>query len=186
MTEIILKFYCQGEDSISIDTAEKDHFDRLKEFLHQNRLPYQTRAHRDSKQNIVGGEITVEKKVPVVLKFNADIENSCITLWIRNFGSLGTRKFILFPSQISEQFLDSLGRYVMREIESFIKLDMPNEQRHKIREKVEDEKLAREMELKLAEQARQKEEQEQNQQKLATRLKEQVRGIYGKVRKGVP
>ncbi|GMQ83585.1 MAG: hypothetical protein BMS9Abin06_0320 [Gammaproteobacteria bacterium] len=186
MTEIVLKFYCQAEGSLFIDTVEKDRFDRLKEFLYQNRIPYQTRNHKDSKQNVIGGEISVEKKVPVVFKFSADIDNSCIALWIRNFGSLGTRKFILFPGQISEQFLDSLGCYVMHETDSFIKLEMQDDQRLRIREKLEDEKQNLEQEIIIAERVRLEEEQQESQRKLLFRLKEQVRGIYGKVRKDAP
>ncbi len=186
MSEIVFKFYCQAEGGLFIDTMEKGRFNRLKEFLHQNRIPCQTRDHKDSKQNVIGGEINVEKRVPVVFKFSADIDNSCITLWIRNFGRLGTRKFILFPNQISEQFLDNLGRYVMHETDFFIKLEMPDDQRLRIREKLEDEKQKREQEIKIAERVRLEKEQQESQQKLLFRLKEQVRGIYGKVRKDAP
>lgn len=186
MSEIVLKFYCQAEGVLFLDAMGKEQFNRLIDFLYQNRIPYQTRVHKDSTNNVIGGEISIEKRVPVIFKFTADIDNSCISLWIRNFGCLGTRKFILFPSQISEQFLDNLGRYVMHETDSFIKLEMPDDQRLRIREKLEDEKQISEQEIKIAEQARLEEEQQESQQKLLFRLKEQVRVIYGKVRKDVP
>lgn len=183
MTEIALRFFCQAEGNALIELTEKDRFNSMKEFLYRNRLAYQTRAYKDERHNVIGGQIAVEKKVPVIFKFEADITDSCIVLWIRNFTSLGVQKFILFPRQINDEFLEGLGRFVMREVDSFTKLELPEEQRRMIRAQIETERQAREEEIRQAEEARLKREQEEEQRKLVSRIKEQVRGVYERVKK---
>jgi hypothetical protein len=183
MTEIAFRFFCQAEGNAPIELTEKDRFNSMKEFLYRNRLAYQTHAYKDERHNVIGGQITVEKTVPVIFKFEADIKDSCIVLWIRNFTSLGVQKFILFPRQINDEFLEGLGRFVMREVDSLTRLELPDEQRLMIRAQIETERQAREEEIRQAEQARLKREQEEEQRKLVSRIKEQVRGVYARVKK---
>jgi hypothetical protein len=183
MTEIAFRLFCKDEGKLLIELTEKDRFNSMKEFLHRNRLTYRTHEFKDERHNVIGGQITLERKVPVIFKFDADIENSCIVLWIRNFASLGLQKFILFPNQINDEFLDGLGRFIMRETDSFVRLELPEEQRLRIQANIERERQAKEEEIRKAEAARLRQEQEEEQNKLVSRLKEQVRGICQRVRK---
>ena len=186
ISSVTLRFSCEAEGTLFIQEDEKGKFEKLKDFLYQHKLNYHTRQHKDEQQAVVGGDVTIEKKVPVLFQFDADIDNSCILLWIRNFEKLGTRKIILLPSQVHEQFLDDLGRYILRRSDTFMKLELAEEQRDKIREKIERDKAQKEQEMLIEEQRRLEEEQRAEEQKLVSRLKKQVKKIYGKATKDNP
>lgn len=184
MSEMALRFHCRGEDAMCIKAENESQFNQLKELFYQNRLDYQARETRDERRNVLGGDITVQKDIPVLFQFDSDIENGCIVLKIRNFEHLGIRKILLFPRQIDEAFLDSLGRYLLREVDTFMQLSMEEEHRNRLKESVEQENLSKQQELELAEQRRLEEEQEEKKKNLAFRVRQQVKDIYGKVKKG--
>ena len=183
ISEIALRFHCRGESAMNIKAENESQFNQLKELFFQNRLDYQARETRDERRNVLGGDITVQQSIPVLFQFDADIENGCIVLKVRNFECLGVRKILLFPRQIDEAFLDNLGRYLLREVDTFMQLSMEEEHRNRLRESVEQEKLSKQQELELAEQRRLEEEQKEK-KNLAFRVTQQVKGIYGKVKKG--
>ena len=105
MSEVVLRFYCQTEGEVFFAVEHKGQFDKLRDIFHQSRLRYQTRTNKDAKQTVLGGDFTLEKVVPIVFSvYQADIENSSIILWIRNFEDLGLRRFVLPPKKSTIPF----------------------------------------------------------------------------------
>lgn len=183
---VMLRFFCEDDGELLVQEHEKRKFEKFQDFLFEHTLRYQSRPYKDDKRDVIGGEISIEKRVPILFQFDADVENSCILLWIVNFETLGKRKITLLPEQIDESFLDELGRFVLRQIDSFMALDLADAQRDRIREQVEQDKAEKEQEMLIREQERLEEEQRAEERKLVSRLKKQVKKIYGKTRSDDP
>jgi hypothetical protein len=85
--------------------------------------------------------------VPVTFSFVANIELGCIDLSIRNFDHLGLRQIQIKPGDVTEAFMDNIGRYLMRQREDFYKLDISDDERERIRLRVREEQAQRDREL---------------------------------------
>ena len=183
MKKITFKCYCHTVGDVIFRVEGKKTMDKLNEFMHQCRLRYKTSQIKDEKQNVIEAEITIEKVVPIIFQFVADIENGNIILWIRNFEKLGIRKIMLLPRQANEGMLDDLGKYIVRDVDRFMQLDIDEESKKELQKKLKQDKIRRDFELKVAEQIRQEEEQKEQEGKLSFKLKKQAQGVLEKVKK---
>lgn len=183
MTKIGFKFYCQAEGEVDFRVEGKKNMDKLNEFMHQCRLRYKTSQIKDDIHTVIGAQVTVENIVPIGFQFNADIENGNIILWIRNFEKLGVRKIMLLPRQVNEGMLDDMGKYIVREAERFMQLDLDEQRKKELQEKIKQDRIRREIELKVAEQIRREEEQKEMESKLSYKIKKQAQEVLGKVKK---
>lgn len=183
MKQVALRFYCQAGGATTFRVEGKKTYDKLNEFMHQCRLRYKTSQIKDEMHGVIAVEITTENIIPIDFQFKADIENGCIILWIRNFEKLGIRKILLLPRQINDDMLDDLGKYIVREVDRFMQLDIDEQSRKELQEKLKQEQIRRELELKIVEQIRQEEEQKEQESKLSFKLKKQAQGVFEKARK---
>ncbi len=63
----------------------------------------------------------LEGKIPVQLKFKADVRAGSVALCLSNFDMLGTHCYVLKPEQITDEFLHQMGRFILRRHNSFLK-----------------------------------------------------------------
>ena len=92
--------------------------------------------YRDDRHNLVSALFTVETKVPVAFNFELSEDKSTINLSIRNFEGLGTHLYRFQPEQIDEQFLDQMGRYLLRADNHFVRLEISDDERQKLRQRL--------------------------------------------------
>jgi len=102
----------------------------------------------------------IELRVPVMFGFVANIEQGCVDLSIRNFDNLGLRKLSIKPGDITDKYMDRIGRYLLREQEDFFKLDISDGAREQIRNRLRNEREQLERELHEQEMNAQAEEAE--------------------------
>lgn len=171
MKNIMLSFYCVGEDDFSFTVDGKDNINREKEYLGRTSLDFTCKERRDSNHELVDASFTVKSKVPVSFEFSADIENSAIQVSIRNFEDFVANKAVLKPDAISSDFLDKLARYIVREEDGLFQADIPTDAKAILQEKLREEKKQREEELRLAEQQELEEQQQRKQNSMLGRLK---------------
>lgn len=183
MSDVALRFHCRGEDTLYIEADNKAHFEQLKDFFYQHRLEYRARATKDERQIILGGDITLTRNVPVLFQFTADIDNGYVVLRIRNFEQLGVRQILILPHQIDAAFMDNLGHYLLREIDTFMKLEIEDEQRSRLQAVLARDKLRKLQETERAEQWQHEEEHRESAQKFGFRFKQQLKNVYTRVRK---
>ena len=183
MKKITFKCYCHTDGEVIFRVEGKKTMDKLNEFMHQCRLRYKTSQIKDEKQNVIEAEITIENVVPIIFQFVADIENGNIILWIRNFEKLGIRKIMLLPRQANEGMLDDLGKYIVREVDRFMQLDIDEESKKELQKKLKQDQIRRDLELKVIDQIRQEEEQKEQEGKLMFRIKKQAQDVLDKAKK---
>lgn len=63
----------------------------------------------------------LEGKIPVQLEFKADVRTGSVALCLSNFDMLGTRCYVLSPEQVTDEFLDQMGRFILRRHNAFLK-----------------------------------------------------------------
>lgn len=85
--------------------------------------------------------------VPVRLRFGADLENESIVLTVHNYEELGEMRHRIRPDQVNEDFLDELGRYVLRKPNRFLRFEVPAEMRDRLRKRIEADQKRKEEEL---------------------------------------
>jgi hypothetical protein len=62
----------------------------------------------------------LEGLVRAKVEFKADVGTGVIALCITNFDTLGTRCYVLRPEQITDKFLHQMGRFVLRQSNTFL------------------------------------------------------------------
>ena len=133
---VTLAFTCVGSGNVSFNVEGKPQVGRLREFLTSNKMPFTSREYRDDRHNLVSALFDVEAKVPVLFNFELADNKTTINLTIRNFEGLGTHLYRLQPEMINEQLLDQMGRYLLRADNHFIRLDITEEDREKLRQRL--------------------------------------------------
>lgn len=176
--QISLRFSCASEGELKIVTENKQGYGQLNEFCFQNKLVYTTKPNRDAESRVASGDIIIQKKVPVHFTFSVDKENSRIVFHIRNFLELGLHKYYLDPDRIDEAFLDELGRFILRETDTFMQLEVDQEQLQIIRDTLEKEREEKENELRIAEEKMLAEEKREQEMKITNRLKNKLTNAY--------
>lgn len=95
----------------------------------------------DGKQYVV---LTLQGNIPVRVDFLADDKYESVQLRIRNFEYPGVLIHQVNPEQIDDDFLDSMGHYLLRESKGFLRNSVSLEIRQQLREKLEREARERE------------------------------------------
>jgi len=147
-------------------------------FLHSHRIPFNwRRPNTNMRDNFVN--FTVERVVPVLVTFSADIPTSLITLDIYNQEDFDHIHRILEPEALTNEFLDVLGRYLLREDREFVRIEISEQNRIEIQLKLEEDKKQREAELAAIEAAELAAQQAQDDQT----IKNKIKGLIGQLKK---
>lgn len=152
MREVALELLCRGDGPVEFEVRGKDNIERQVEQLRATGLAWTERQTRDDSHDLTHCRFIVQTAVPASFTFRADIEASAIDLLLRNFEHFGTRRIQLLPDQVSEQFLDGLGLFLLREDSAFFTQDISSQAREELQARISNEHAEREQELRLAEQ----------------------------------
>jgi len=156
MQQIILIFYCTDEEPIEFDAENKKNVEKHIEFLQRHKLQYTSQQYKDDNHEVSYANFKLDSKVKITILIEGDIQNSCIHLKFNNFQDLGLLKRDIKAEQVNEDFLDDIGKYLIRESFNFMKLDLSSKERQRLQQKLQQEKIRRKMEMLEAEK-RQKE-----------------------------
>ncbi|MDH5181217.1 MAG: hypothetical protein OEZ39_04630 [Gammaproteobacteria bacterium] len=136
MTHVSLYFECLGKGKFSFTVHDKSNVDRQKDYLSEHRLSFYTREYRDDRHTVTHALFTVEEKVPVTFDFRLTEDLNTIKLTVRNFDGLGRHLYNLEPEDIDDEFLDELARYLLRHTAEFLKLEISEDDRNNIRQRL--------------------------------------------------
>lgn len=172
LTEITLRFACVGqdEDEFIHYVDNQIEAEQEKEFLSRRKIKYHYDRHIG---NTKGGAVTfhITRKIPVVFKFSVDYERSQITLDIQNHEDFELRNQVINPQHIDEPFLDKLARYILRKDNEFIRMDIDETHKEKIRRQLEEQKRHHAEELKAAHIREQNEQKKVEENKFSNKIK---------------
>ena len=153
ITEIYLRFNCLGKDgdeeTFNHHIKHKIEADQEKDFLSRHKVPF---TFDQNFGNTKGGAVTfhITKKIPVLFKFSVDYKKSLIIMTIENHENFEQRTIIINPNQINEHNLDILARYILKKDDDFLRIEMDEASKDKIRQQVSLQKQVYDDELEAA------------------------------------
>lgn len=145
--DIAFSCRCKGKRELLFQTGDPQLVDKHEDFLKHYNFKYQCRRHKNEKHQVIGADFSVATDIAVRLRFQADIENQCVRLTVVNLPNLGSRHFQLRPRQLDDPFLDELGRFILRENDEFLSLDISDTEKECIRQQLQKEIQERQAEL---------------------------------------
>lgn len=92
-------------------------------------------------------QVAIEGFVPVGLRFKMDLENGVLLLIVRNYDDLVDRRHVIRPEQVDGEFLEELGKYILRKPNRFLRREVPTEVRERLRKRLEEDKRQKEAEV---------------------------------------
>jgi len=150
MTEIDFQCLCRHEGNLRLRVESEENVKRLKDFLTENEIEYHLRNEQDDRFRIRAGNFVINHQVLVAFLLRADIEKSCIRLTLVNFPGIGVKHEIINPRYVDDAFLDEFGNFILRRENQFLKLQISEEERRRIRERLEADNKKRRKEMRKA------------------------------------
>lgn len=160
---INLRFFCNLEKPLCFDIENEERIERYTDVLNSYRIPFDRKDKKDNDFKLIKAAFEVTGPITTHIIFKGDVENSQVEMLLTNMEKPGTQKHIIKGRHITEAFVDGLGKYILRENPEFLKLDIDDEDKEKIRQRVQEEQLRREKELEEAERLQAEVSEKQNQ-----------------------
>ena len=163
--EINLRFYCNLDEPLVIEMENAERIQRYVEVLHSYRIDFDRTDNKDSDYDLISSKIKVNGPVPVNVILQGDVETSSIHLILSNFEKPGFSKHTYKERHITEEFIDGLGKFILRQNPMFLKLDIADEHKDKIRQNIQADLKQRQEEIEEAERLLALEEAEKKEKK---------------------
>ena len=146
-----LHFNCCLKDPLIFDLENSERILTYTDVLHSYRIAFDRFDNKNSNYELISAKFKVAGPIPVNIIFKADVETSKIIMLLYNFDKPGATKHILTAEHITDEFIDGLGKYILRSNPHFFKLDIAEEDKEKIRQKIQADLKIRQQELEEAE-----------------------------------
>ncbi len=147
MTTIMLKFCCSKTEPKKFPIEGEKNVKRVADFLKTTTLEFQNKNEYDRVHTVVRADFTIKSTVHIGFEFTADIDNSCISLKVKNFEEFGIKVRRLQVEDVKAEFMDHLARYITHEVDDFFGLDMEDDLKAKIQKNLAIERQQRAEEL---------------------------------------
>jgi len=140
---------------------------RQKELLDSFKLRYDRKEYKNDSYELTGADFKLEGPINISVYFVGDVETSSVNLVMSNFEQPGAVRHVLKARHLNREFLDKLGRYLLRKDDQFLNLDISDDHKQTIRQMLEQERLRREQEIaEMERQAREEAEQDKARRRL--------------------
>ncbi|MFV2059335.1 MAG: hypothetical protein ACC653_01555 [Gammaproteobacteria bacterium] len=137
MTNIKFSFTCSSENRVRFDVENKIYIDRISEFLDLHHISYVCHKNKDSRHNVTNATFSVDSMVPVSFEFSANFDSTTIVLNISNFNGLNTDRFLIEYEKVNTQYLEDLGKYILRRESELFETKISQKELNEIRTKLE-------------------------------------------------
>ena len=162
--EINLRFYCKLEEPVVIELENSERIQRFADVLHSYRIDFDRTDNKDSNYELISAKFKVNGPVPVNVILHGDIETSSIHLLLNNFEKPGASKHTYKERHITDEFIDGLGKFILRQNPMFLKLDIEDGHKEQIRQNIQADLKQRQHEMEEADRLL-KFEEEKNKEK---------------------
>jgi len=149
--EINLHFRCSLKEPLVFEVENCERIQRYNDVLNSYRLEFDRTDNKDSNYELISAKFKVIGPVSVNIILQGDIDTSSIHLILKNFEKPGFVKHSFKERHITEEFIDGLGRFILRQNPEFLKLDIADEHKEIIRQNIEADMKQRQKELEEAE-----------------------------------
>ena len=160
LKRIDIIFQCTLDAPIDYEILGKEAVLNQSDKLDRYRINYTRRDRKDVSLELEGARFRIEGPLPLRVLIEADVPHSVIRLALRNFTDPGVSRYTLKPGDFNEEFLDRLGKFMLRqETTLFDMLEMSEEALQALRQRLQEEQARRDQELREAEERLRAEEE---------------------------
>jgi len=145
--EINLRFYCSLKEPLVFELENVERIQRFADVLHSYRIEFDRTDTKDSNYELVSAKFKVIGPIPVNIILHGDVATSSINLLLNNFEKPGVSKHTFKERHITEEFIDDLGKFILRQNPEFLKLDIADEHKEVIRQHMQADLQQRQKEL---------------------------------------
>ena len=144
---IKLTFTAELDEPVSLQIKGEDDVKKQIEILAGYKILCDRKDFKDNNYKLTHSDFIIKGPVNISVQFIGDVETSSMQLLLNNFEGPGVVKRNLEAKNINQDFLDKLGRYILREDNKLFSLDISEKDKQAIREMVERERAKREQEI---------------------------------------
>ncbi len=173
--QIHLRCECRLPGKVAYEIEGKERILSQTELLDRYKFKYYRKDRKDDDYELLESRFILEGPIHVSVMLEGDVENTAINLFLRNLPQPGTVRHVLKARHITDEFLDKLGKFLLRESDKLLELDISEEEKRIIRERLEREKQQRIQELREAERRAEEEARREAREKSYT---EQLRKLF--------
>ncbi|MEJ2621994.1 MAG: hypothetical protein P8163_17605 [Candidatus Thiodiazotropha sp.] len=166
-----LRFQCVSDSELTFAITPKSKADEACAFLDSQTMRYTEWPIRDHQQRVVGLNLQLPVVVKVNFVFKADPELGSIRIFISNFRGFKVEKSLIQPLKVDDDWLDKLGHYILRNRADLYDLQIEDSVKDAIRQRLEEAKQERELELQMALAREQVEQRQASNKSLLGKLK---------------
>lgn len=163
--DLNLRFSCKLNEPLVFELENSERILSYTDVLHRYRIEFDRTDNKDSNYELISSKFKIIGPMSVNIIFQADIETSSINMLLNNFEKAGASKHIYKESHITEEFIDDLGKFILRENPEFLKLDIEDDHKEKIRQSIQADLKRRQEELEEAERLLKLEEEQEAEKK---------------------
>ncbi|MFK5913894.1 MAG: hypothetical protein QM484_05930 [Woeseiaceae bacterium] len=163
--EINLRFACHLKEPLIVELENSESILRFSDLLHSYKIDFDRTDNKDKDYQLISAKFKVNGPVNVNVILQGDVESSSIHLILKNFDKPGFVKHTYKERHITEEFIDGLGRFILRQHPMFLKLDIKDGHKDEIRKKIKADLALREKELKESEDLLNIEQQKEDEKK---------------------
>jgi len=110
---IELRFRCVSSEGVTIEKESDILVNRLREHLWTHGLKFEVREIRKEGSYVERGIFTIAGEVVVRLTFAAHVEDSRISLTVRNFERLGEYTYLYDAEEVGPELLEEIGKAIL-------------------------------------------------------------------------
>ena len=163
--EINLRFYCSLKEPLIFELENSERIQRYTDVLHSYRIEFDRTDNKDSNYELISSKFKVVGPVPVNVILQGDVATSSIHLILNNFEKSGVSKHTFKERHITEEYVDELGKFILRQNPEFLKLDIEDDHKEQIRQHIQADIKQRQQELSDAESLLKLEEEKEAEKK---------------------
>lgn len=134
--QVNVVFVCAAKGSFTYELEGRARIEQEVAFLHSKNVPVDWNQFVSSK-GVEAASFTITRRIPVRFRFEADMKNTQIKLLIHNHDDFSVYKKVFEPEEVNESLLDEVIRYMLRKDSDFIRLDINNQDKERIRKEAE-------------------------------------------------
>lgn len=136
--QINVTFVCVGKGEFSYEVEGKARIEQEIAFLNSKNVPLKWNQFIGNR-GIETATFNITRKIPVRFRFEVDYTHSNIKLLIHNHENFNVYKKIFEAHEINEPLLDEVIRFMLRQDNDFIHLDITSQDKLRIQKKAEEE-----------------------------------------------
>lgn len=145
--EINLRFYCYLKVPLIFEIENSKRILCYDDVLQSYHIDFDRTDSKDNNYDLISSKFKVIGPVPVNIILQGDIATSSIHLILSNFEKPGISKHTYKERHITEEFIDGLGKFILRQNPQFLKLDIANEHKEQIRQNIQADLKQRQQEI---------------------------------------